>query len=63
MVRSDTDVSNSNKFLVATHTEVTEIRGEPKKHERNWNPIAIAVDDRRFAVSIGFPITALKVDT
>ena len=46
-----------------SHTEVAKVWREPKKHERNRNPIAVAVDDRRFAVSIGFPIAALKIDS
>ena len=46
-----------------SHTEVAKVRREPKKHERNRNPIAVAVDDRRFAISIGFPIAALKIDS
>ena len=45
-----------------SHAEITEIRRETKKDERNGYPIPIAVDDCRFAISIGFPIAALKID-
>jgi len=62
MRRCDTNVTNTNKLLVRSHTEVTEIRGEPKKDELNGYPIVVRVGDGRVRISIGFPTTSLKVD-
>ena len=62
MVRCNTNVSNANELFMRSHTEVAEVRREAEKDKRNRYPIPVTVDDRRFAVSIGFPIAALKID-
>lgn len=63
MRRCDTNVTNTNKLFMRPHTEVTEIRREPKKDEFNRYTVVVGVRDGRIRVSIGFPTACLKIDS
>lgn len=63
MVGRDTDVGDSDEFLLVTHPKVSVERSETQEDEAQRDAVAVGVDDRSLRIDIGFPATLLKIDS